>query len=395
MNFDNFKYNKDKIPADVSKKQLFFADLKDEFIEELLTRTEHEEYFNKYDPDSVKAFLLSIADLKIQLASYYYLYADPGYQDNEVKYSENAESLLKIIRQKQLFNLQLQWRAEQITIKEITTSWDFLFWEFEIDSCPFLPGITYREVTVLKQFLNEPYVDSTDLIRYGGWQQYTDIMERDEEGDLCYLPEWYEFYDEHMGTGHLMLLPNTRGDKEEYYREVARNSWLTKEKVETANKNFKPVPSVPRLFGSFKNQLEYAERFESDPHFKELFRLHYQKYKHLEEIPADDDYSIPDEYMYDALYTLLEAKKPVPMPAGANWREAMIQCARQYINSTLAADIDNVYEDYRMYTKMGINKGKDFKEVWKRFLNDSVTVNIRSQILLGRKLLGEPENFNF
>lgn len=395
MDFTHFKYSKDKIPAETFKKELFFEDLKKEFTDEILNHNEHNAYFSKYDPDSVKAFLLSYAEAKAQLARYYEHYTEPRYHNKEYKNNEDAERLFTIIKQKKLFNLQLQWRANQIKIKEISTSWDFLFWEFEINSCPFIPGVSPKEVTILKQFLSLPEISAKDLIQYGGWQNYDEITERDEDGEYIYMPYWYTYYDEHMGTAPLLLLPNTRGDQDAYYREVALNSDIMKEKREVARKNFKPQIHIPAYHKTFKNKLEYAQQFEPDPYFRELFRLCYEQYKHFEEIPDEDDNSIEDDLVMDAVQKLLEADRPVAMPADTDWRTAILNCARQYSNDSLAAEIDSVYDEYKMFKEMGINRGENFSEIWADFLNDSVTTNIWTQILLGRKLCGEPEDFNY
>ncbi len=395
MDFTHFKYAKDKVPSETFKKELFFEHLKKEFTDEILNQTEHNAYFSKYDPDSVKTFLLSYAEAKAQLAKYYEHYTEPIFHNKDYKKNQQAERLFKIIKQKKLFNLQLQWRANQISIKEISTSWDFLFWEFEINSCPFIPDVSPKEVMILKQFLNLPQVSAEVLIQYTDWQNYDDIMERDEEGEYVEMPDWYAYYDEHMGTAQLLLLPNTRGEKDEYYRQIALNSNIIKKEREQARKNFKPYVHIPAYHRSFKNNMEYAQQFEPDPYFRELFRLYYEQYKHLEEVPDKDDFSIGDDMVWEAVQKLLQADGPVAMPAHSDWRTAILNCARQYGNQSLYAEIDAVYEEYKMLKETGIGRGDNFSEVWTRFLKNDVTLNIWSQIKLGRKLCGEPEDFNY
>ncbi|MEI8203300.1 MAG: hypothetical protein WCH34_09830 [Bacteroidota bacterium] len=392
MNFDNFKYHKDKIPTG-AKKNIFLEELKNEFTEELFNRTDHQTYFDKYDQDSVKSFLLSFAETKKQLIEHYEFYINPAFQHKEIKINEDAKRLFKAILQKKLFNLQIQWRAELIEIKEINTSWDFLFWEINIESCPFIPEITPKEVSVFKQFLCSPNVDAKEAMNYGGWQWYNSFLADEEDDDYEEMPEWYEFYDEHMQTAHLLLLPNIRGKKDEYYREIglAELREINKDK----NKDFKPYVPIPYYYSDFKNRLEYANLFEKDPYVKELFKLYYEKYNRDENASDYNSYGIPDDAVREAVQTLLEAQNPINMPGGLPWREALILCAQQCTNQELFNDIDNVYEEYLMFRKMGINTGEDFKTVLEKYLKNDVTININKQILLGRKFLGEPEDFNY
>ncbi len=395
MDFKKFKYSKDKVPAETFKREFFYEDLKKEFTDEVLKCQEHNDYFSKYDPDSVKAFLLSYAEAKVRLAMYYEQYTEPIYHNKEFKNNHYAEQLFGIIKQKKLFNLQLQWRANQIKIKEIFTSWDFLFWESEIDSCPFIPEVSSKEVMIFKQFLCLPHVNAEAHIHYGGWQNYDELTERDEEGEYVFMPDWYAYYDEHMGTAHLLLLPDTRGEQDAYYREIALNSDIIKKQREAARKNFKPYVHIPAYHKSFKNEMEYAQQFEPDPYFRELFRLNYEENKRLEEVPDEDNYSIDDDMVMEAVHDLLRADGPVAMPADSDWRAAILNCARQYGNQSLYAEIDSVYDEYKMYKEMGINRGDNFNEIWAKFLKDDITLNIWSKIKLGRKLCGEPEDFNY
>ncbi len=120
-----------------------------------------------------------------------------------------------------------------------------------------------------------------------------------------------------------------------------------------------------------------------------------QLYKHLEEGPGEDENSIDDDMVLEAVHKLLEADQPVAMPADSDWRTAILNCARQCSNNSLATEIDSIYEEYKMFKKMGISRGDDFHEVWAKFLKNDVTVNIWSQILLGRKLCNETEDFNY
>ncbi|MFH0895038.1 MAG: hypothetical protein V2A54_11445 [Bacteroidota bacterium] len=391
MNFDNFKYGKDQIPANYIKRKQFFEDLKQTFLTELKQNKTHRFFFKKYDPDTVDYFLLSYAEAKTRLAEHYEYTTDEERNSKELKYRSQTEEMLDMIRHKQLFNIQLQWRAGQLDIKEIEISIDFNFWESHIRSCPFLPLISRQEIDVMKHFLrSNNFADWHENV--WGWQNFEEIMKKNEQGDREFMPEWYEYYDGHMGTGALLLLPDLRGDKEEYYMEIGRK-YLAQKRKEELEKNPPPpfVPPPKHLFAGYKEMYEYALRYEPDPYFKELFRLQCA----LHDKEEKDEYQIPDETVEDAVYTLQEADVPVYMPGGMEWREAIVLCARQYVNGIVASELDTVYEEYLMYHDMGITSGKSYDELMKDFRADYINNLFKENFLMGRKLSGEAEDFNF
>ncbi|NOU46894.1 MAG: hypothetical protein HOO86_07525 [Bacteroidales bacterium] len=389
MDFDDFIYHVSKIPADFVQNKLFFDGLKNKFFDEMKQNKNHTDYFNKYNPGSIESFMLHYATQKASLASHYKYMIDETNQNKELKYRAHTEKIFNLILQKKLWDIQLKWRAEQIQIKEIRTSWDFFFWDNYVSSCPFVPAVTEAEIEIMKAFLRDDNFSDHTKLWYGGWQNYGDIMEIDEYGDLSALPDWYEFYDLRMGTGLLLQLPDIRGKKEEYYLDIARNYYNEKSKKNESVTQPIYVAPLPYLHASYEEMYNYARANENDKHFIELFRINKEMNK------TQESYSmISDDEIDHAVYLLKEAEFPVVMPGNTDWRDALMKCSQQYMNSIIANELDVVYEEYKLFLEIGISRN-NIEDVLQEFENDPISQGAIRSILKGREICGEPQNLDF
>jgi hypothetical protein len=249
--------------------------------------------------------------------------------------------------------------------------------------------VTESEVEVMKQFLSDNNYE--DLTRGWGceWQDYDEIMRIDENGDRSSIPDWYEFYDNRMGTGILLQLPNTRGIKENHYLDLAREHFFEKSKASNVVPPPVYVPPPPYCIASSELLYEYASKFEDDQHFVELFRINYEMNK------PQKTYGIyHNDWIDEAIELLKESETPVYMPGGYEWREAVVKCSQQYLNQIVAKEIDVVYEEYKMFSEIGLSKNDD-EEVMKQFENYEIAKIIGPGILKGRELDGDPPDYNY
>ena len=389
MNFEDFKYNDKNIPTDKRERQKFFDNEREKFLKEINDSELIKDAYECYTKESVKSFTELYITWKIHLADKYSYYLSQTEESLQLKYKEETEKTFNIIKQKILFNQQLLWRAEKIKIKEIKTSWDFYFWGNHIDSCPFLESVTDAQVAVLKQFLNDENFSDSPHLWITDWQYYDEYMEKNENGDYENMPRWYDFYDNRMGTGALLLLPNIRGQKEEHYMDIHKKHFqeeLEKKRLES------PPEEPPKKYYPSNDEviLNFAEDFEEDEHFIELFRI----WKKTHE-PKVSPYEIDEDTILMAIDSLLEADTKVMMPGGYDWREAIVRCARQYKNSVISSELDIIFEEYQMLQSMGISKGKGHDELWKLYEEDSLVKLGRDCLLDGRRLCGEPPDFDF
>ena len=384
INFDHFTYNKSTFPVDESEKKDFFQKLEQQFQEEIKNSEVAKEYFRNYSEHSVESFVKSYASRKLQLVHFYDFYANAYHEKEitELSFQKKAEDMLSLILQKKLFNMQLLWRAGQLEIDEIAITYDFQFWEKYILSCPFIPTISKHEVDMMKEYLL--LFDENDEVEdhYLQWQDYDSLTEKEANSLMEEMPEWYEFYDSRMGTGTLLLLPNHKGIKENFYLGICRQ--------EHRENNPPPVYTepAPYLYGFIKDHIDFAKCFETDKYFKALFK-YYNYYQEKEN--RDPNY----DDLIEAVRFLLKADRPVYCHSHLTWDKAIVVAAKEYRNTKIVESLDFVYEEYLMMKELGFSKDKSPEELKTEYDKDEIARIYRKNILKGRVLNGEPEDFNY
>lgn len=385
MDFNNFKYHKSKVPADFIKKQAFFNELEKEFLAEL-NDPNFNDFFAPYTPEMVINFKQFYAQQKRRNAESYEYRINTERKITELKYLSEAQDALRMIKQKKLFNMQLQWRAGLIQIPDVYICYHFQVWANHIDDCPFIPPITQAEVDIMREYLlagNE--ADYTNLSWTG--QDYHEIMYIDSHGDRCYMPEWYEFYDNRMGTTTLLLLPNLKGEAEKNYLREASAHEQNQQKKNPPQKVQAYAPQ-PLLNCNFKTAYEFAKKYESDPHIIELTKLLMEEYSE-----ESEEYSLwDDDQLADSIETLASAPYPIYLDGSMPWREAIIRGAIKHKNNFIVEDVQALYTHNLELEGIGLMGGEDASTLYS---NDEFCKLIEGRILLGRKLLGEPENFDY
>lgn len=379
-------YHYTKLPEDFTEKQAALKSIQEEFEKDILENPAYKEYFKKFSPDSVEAFYKQYVQHKIGLVNGWEFYIDEP--SKVVAWRNSAKDMLELILHKKLFNQQLLWRAEKISIPEISVSYEFEYWDDNLELCPFLEEVTPAEISAMKQFLmSNNFADNTKWFMCS-WQDYERIMEQDDDGDRDFMPEWYEYYDGCMGTGALLLLPDTRGGKEAYYENIYYD-WL--------RKNPQPLPPqppdavvplpflMPLITYDGNAYTDFMEQFENDY----LCKLHqgWLVEKHQK----------PDEY-YDedavsqAISDLEDADEPIYMEGGLVWYEAIIRCAQKFKNAKVADKLDDVYANY--LAKRELNLNKHIGPIG-NLGQDKNNSDMKERILKGRELNGEPPDFNY
>jgi hypothetical protein len=379
-----------KVPAHLQDK--FEEELRVEIIrqqteEELRSQTIYQEFFKQFNPHSVESFIKNYARRKAL-----YLTRGQDYmnlqEQKDLKYKMLAEEALWAIQQKKLFNLQCQWRAEQVRLKGVEHSTQFLTLGTNIQHCPYISPVSKAELELYIKFLKSG--QPNQVFGFDNWQDYDAFK---AEADDCYfpgidgplesrIPSWYKFFDEHMGTGYLLGLPDTRGDKEQKYRTAARKQQLkeiknTEAKKSTDNRPFLSIFDTT-LVESFVKQFEDKRTL---------------KYcKAVEEFQSQMDDNIE---LDDALETLRLAGNKVTIRANVDWKEAVIDAARQYELSQVADALPSVHQEYVFRLENGINFPQSVIDKKREEYTFTLSDIAKSQILLGRKILGEEDNMNF
>jgi hypothetical protein len=383
-----------QLPAHVQEK--FDEEIKAELIrqqteEELKNNPLIQAYFSTYNQQSVESFIRNYARKKA-----IYITRGPAYinikEQEDLKYKLMAEEALWSIQQKKLFNLQCQWRAEQIKLKGIDHTTQFLLLSANIQHCPYLTPVSRAELDLYIKYLRSGTVG--DFLWFDSWQDYDNFkadylhqqhsedMEHDHDMLAVRIPAWYSYYDYHMGTDILLGLNDCRGEKEQKYRSLARKRQAEEIKKQNLHRTIDNRPFINAFdTGSL-------ERFIKEFEDKKL--LKYCKAVEGFNLRFDDNMEVEE-----ALETLRGAGESISLNASDDWREAVIEAARRYELEQTASMLPMVFQEYHFRLENGINYEQSDFDKKKADGAFQMCELARKQILLGRLLSGEEEDFRF
>lgn len=361
------------------------AKLEKEIEKDLRTNPKYKDFYERYHPASIENFIESYKKRKARWLKY----GEKRIEDEQnriLKYKTFAKNILWQIQQVKLFNTQCLWRAEQLNIPEITICDEFMYWGKNIENCTFLPPITEDELSLFKDYV---LTDSADIqtgdwyFGIDGWQDYDEIKKTFENIDDSEFtaPEWYLYFYNHLGGAPCAYLPDIRGRKEEYYFDLCRTNSSRNKSAKTSTE-----PEDQRPYFTFyldNNLSEFIDRFEDDT---------VKEYAKMIDDPDDDP---DDDVLYDAIDILEHAESRIELISGnLSWKDALIVTARRYAKQKIHEALDGAYQSYLQRTKLGIAFERENDESDLEFYKNIIKVR-KKDILIGRRLNNEPEDFNF
>lgn len=352
-----------------------------EIRKEIARNVAMQAYLKEFSGPEVKDFLSMYVHKKSLWLNFGHSYV--GKQDEHfLRWITKATRHLEFIQQKKLFDLQCQWRAEKLQIPGVQITTDFRVWEHNILNCPFLEPVSREDIELYAQFLVQENPDTNENLDddHDSWQEHDEIIEAyTSNGEYGDFPDWYDFYNDHRGTGVYMELPDIRGQKEEVYINLAREQ-------ERKENNYKPASEYekPKLLPYMED--EHFDWFVKTFESKQVKELYTAWQWHTRTDDMEDEMS----YYLD---TLMEAEEPVPMPAHYSWQEAIKQAANSFVNKKIAEALPEALEQYLMKVQMNIAVHNYEASLYKNWL--WIKEQDVSRIIRGRKLSGEPEDLNF
>lgn len=378
-----------QFPAHIQEK--FEEEIRLEIIrqqteEDLRSNHIYQEFFAQFNASSVDLFIRNYARRKAV-----YLTRGPQYlqqkEQQGIRYKVLAEDALWAIQQKKLFNLQCQWRAEQVKLKGIEHSTQFLLLSANIQHCAFISPVSRKEVEMYMNFLRSDL--GTQVQGYDNWQDYEAFRAEHENGTIPgldenddHIPAWYRYYDEETGTASLMDLEDIRGSKELKYRSLARQRQL--DELRKSN----PAGS--------SDERPYLSIFDTE--VVETFVKRFEDRKTLKYCKAVEQFQQSlDEQMEveDAIETLRQASQSVPVSASSDWRTAIIHAAQRYELSQVAEILPAVHQEYTFRVENCINFTQSIVDKKRGEYAYQLCELARQQILEGREICGESRDFNF
>ncbi|WP_046244134.1 hypothetical protein [Hymenobacter terrenus] len=360
--------------------------------EDLMHNPRYDAFFAPYQPQVREQFVREYVSRR-HLWTQFGNFCERHLARQLTQFEEQAYVRLWDIQHKKLFDLQCEWRAELVAVPGVSTSADFDTLGGRIENCTVIPPITAAELEMYLEWVQE--ADYEDDLRDSGgvrgWQQYDDVKaqldpESDEAGQHSFLfgevSEWYEFHNQRTGNGRLLRLPDLRGQKEEHYL----NTWRAHNRAEREANPTPPAsppdprPAYIRYDEARKLQGVFAQQFESAALNRQ--RTSYET--------ANPPSTWEDEELERVLSFLKDIDEPVSIAAGDDWRLALRQASYAFRKQKLLDSLPQAYEAYCQRQEWGIAQPACSERE-----PHSTAVWYNKAILDARKLLGEPEDFNF
>jgi hypothetical protein len=373
-------------PEEEKQKALWRQEKFRAFREELQKNEVMQKFLEDAYPNSKEGFISEYAHAKVRWIEYGPKHVEWNERD-DLQWYHDAMARIGEIQQKKLFDMQCQWRAEKIEIPEIKITRDFYYWEEYILDCPFIPPATEDDIGLYIQYLH-----SSNFEKKQGWldrwQDYDEIKEAyQSENANRNFPEWYDFHNGRTGASAYMLLPDIRGEKEEFYLDFWRKE--LHKKSEEQRKETEAVKSIAEAAGiSLNNPLPHLGF-----HKRGWLTWFVTTYEDKETQKAFEQYggesiyhSDNDESVDNDLDTLRDSETPVAIEGWYDWKEAIHRAAHKYSTEKIIEALPLAYEKYRMNIELKIPflELKPDEDVW-----------YRNAILRGRELNGEPKDFDF
>jgi hypothetical protein len=408
-----------------AEKEEEFARLQLEIEHELRTDPRYQHYLAGYEPASAEQFVKYYAAHKIHC-----LREGPGMVKfrlhQAIEHQEDAYERLFEIQQKKLFDLQVRWRAGEITLPGIVIHEQFRRWGRYLHICPWLPPITVAEYELYCAYLASPACQDVghhpDYPHSHDWQDYDRMRDDwrstqsnppdDDTLDCTPYPAWYAYYDAHLGwpAGYPFAThPDHKGERQTYYCDLA---WADQVATDGPPAPYVPDPrpfyyghhpqrsfeDPPGLYIDQKTEkfAEFARAFEPDP---EPLIAYYRAYLRLQ----NENHCHTMERTACSLEQLWDAKGPWPVAANADWRLGIVLAAQELHRALLLAALPDVFEEYqfRLATGLAPAAPDKYRAYHDTAQADDVEVKCAPSpawvelILRGRELAREPQDFDY
>lgn len=299
-----------------------------------------------------------------------------------------ARRHLSIIQQKKLFDAQCKWRAGKEIYEGVEICYDFRVWEHDVMNCLFIEPPTSCDIDLYCEYLTQG--NNVELEFYGlhEWQDYNEFKEayvNDVENSD--LPSWYEFHNSRTGNGILLTLPDVKGKLERMYIDLGVKD---KQKNQPPAEPYIPPADADKPYLNYYDKqvhLDLARQIEN----KEMVNVLKEYVEATEHRSIRENEKAQEDFNY-----LLEIKDElIPIEAHDDYRLALYIACQKFRAKKIAEHLPFALELYQTNQKLkqiGIDSYQEKDD-------DEFSLRIRKMyadnILLGRKVNNEPQDFNF
>jgi hypothetical protein len=385
-------------------------ELRAQFIIEIKNNGHFKEFFKSYRPSSVERFIKGYA-LKKAMWTIHGPFFKKEMERMETQWVNLAMERIAEIQQVKLFLFQCRYRAGEIQerVEGVRTIFDFLYWKNNVLNASFLEPVTEDDISMYCRYMNEYDGNHNALDLFEDWQDFKQIragynstkdtdeedMDEDDmdEDDIdeddkdeafikIYVPAWYLYYFTYTGHGMELSLPDTKGEKDLFYFRKGNE-----ERVRQAKEA--EIAAIAKMEAKPKEEGEMYDEY--GPEGISLFMSVFED-KHNRDMQkiyeAWGTFNETEDRLRDDLDVLQHAKEKVPIEAHEDWEYAIQLAAARYRTKKIQEMLPAAYEQYKMNLSLGISfpeheQGSKDAD----FYND--------MLLLGRKMMGEPEDFEY
>jgi hypothetical protein len=359
-------------------KMLSDSDRRKQWREEITTNQTLQDFFKQYPANSVNSFIEHILSHKTMWLDHGPMYLKEM-EEEGIQWVNRAFNHLDFIQQKKLFDAQCLWRANSLVIEGLQVCFDFRVWAEHVLNCPFIEPISQEDIDLYATYLLQ--LDEDEPSRYTEWQDYDQIKQAyqtaEEDGSM---PSWYEYHNNCTGSSSLLSLPDTRGDAEKFYMDIAGEA----SKPAVAHSvDIPAADAVPFKWLNHYNKEQmdwYVSNFEN----KETKQL-YEAFEWFHGKRGQN------EFVQRDIHFLLSVTDLVPIEAHYNWKEAITKAATKYRHRKIAEALPEAWEQYIIFLQTGIG----FTAMGDVKTYERIKEIYTEAILKGRVLNGEPADFNF
>src|ERR1017187_9396243 len=357
---------------------------------ELLARPAVQKLKEVYNTSSFDDFIKEYTSKKVSVLEYGKFFKEKA-ENAQTQWIDEAYDRLKEIQHKKLFDLQCQWRAGNIKLEGVDITEDFSWMSDNIMNCPCISPIAEDEVELYLKYLGSSNFDNNIEYRWYDFQDYDEIKEayNDDDASINY-PEYYSFHDSMRGTSIYLSLPDSRGERELFYRQLAEGNYVethpveVKEKEEAQKLHVASLDNRP-LLHTTREMIAYFVRTFEDKETQDNMNLVYSTYN--ETSASNEDYY--DDKLFE------ETEEMIPIEAWHNWKEALQRAANKYRAAKIAEALPLAYDTYLLRLNSSIPFERNDRHPTDDASEERWKQKIIADIIKGRVLNGEPPDLDF
>ena len=352
-----------------------------QIVEELRTEERYRNYFSQFSPDSVEGFISYYATQKVNWFRYSNVHANWEKRKSE-KWYEIARGLIASIQRNKVLHLIARWGNYEIKVPEAKSFYDFEKWIYNPFICPYIEPVQMHEIETTQRFIHTLGDERVTYLELSHASVHTLLIlgDPDHTPDCYDYPLFFRYLDREYGLEHLKAKAPERMRKEQDY------VWGYRNHLKQQQPPAKPVASDEKL------RLNHWERPVMDkfiaacetPKFKRMYKMkrwwdNRNDFGELAERELDDLSGSPSH---------------LPIESNDDWREAIVNTAEQYDRQQVLECLPLAYKEYverlkqeKPFTDWAKEDKYPRSEAWyEKYL---------TELLAGRKLMNEPEDFNF